>query len=151
MIPLAPDTPATPVKTRVCTGCMPYRKEGSTLYFLMVRNSKDSYWTFPKGRIEAKLTATENALKETYEEAGVVGEVGVRLGQFSYLSDPSVLTDVTYYAMRVLVEAHSYPEANTRKRQWFTLEQTLQRIAYPELGEYLHTICQQVSPAEFKL
>jgi diphosphoinositol-polyphosphate diphosphatase len=58
------------LQVRECSGCVILNEAATEVY--LITSSKDrTKWVFPKGGIEAGLTAEENAQKETREEAGV--------------------------------------------------------------------------------
>jgi ADP-ribose pyrophosphatase YjhB (NUDIX family) len=62
--------------TRLVTGCVPILMDGKILF---VSASRKSEWILPKGGWEQDETMEESAMRETFEEAGVVGVLGPRL------------------------------------------------------------------------
>ncbi|CAH9116437.1 unnamed protein product [Cuscuta epithymum] len=74
---------------RQVVGCIPYRiaKQSSIhgtrgpiddLEFLLVSSQKSPRMMFPKGGWEVDESLEEAAIRESFEEAGIYGEVGVR-------------------------------------------------------------------------
>jgi 8-oxo-dGTP pyrophosphatase MutT (NUDIX family) len=75
-----------------------------------------------------KIDGPELAAKEAYEEAGLIGEVGVEaIGSYEYLKPlPQGRTRdcrVDVFSMHVHRLLDDWPERKQRKRQWFTLAQ----------------------------
>lgn len=66
---------------RLVTGCVPILSNGKILF---VSASRKSEWILPKGGWEKDETMEESAIRETYEEAGVVGFLGPRLTEVCY-------------------------------------------------------------------
>jgi 8-oxo-dGTP pyrophosphatase MutT (NUDIX family) len=66
---------------RLVTGCVPILSNGNILF---VSASRKSEWILPKGGWENDETMEESAVRETYEEAGVVGFLGPRLNEVCY-------------------------------------------------------------------
>lgn len=114
------------MSTRICSGVIPYRITASNkIKIMIVRNSADNRWTFPKGGVEPQLTKRENALKEAFEEGGLVGVPDKKLGivTFTKAGEPQ---EVHYYAMKVVAIASKYMEHKSRMRKEVSLRRALQ-------------------------
>lgn len=63
-------------------GCVPVRQAAAGEWEVLVVESRwtSNVWVFPKGSVEEGETAAAAAVRETIEEAGVVGDASVRLG-----------------------------------------------------------------------
>lgn len=73
-----------PKNHRVCrmvTGCVPIVEGGKILF---VSASRKSEWILPKGGWEQDEEMEESAIRETFEEAGVLGILGPRLSEIEY-------------------------------------------------------------------
>jgi len=66
---------------RLVTGCIPVFHGGKVLF---LSASGKPEWIFPKGGWEQDETMEESAVRESYEEAGVIGVLGPRLGEVQY-------------------------------------------------------------------
>ena len=66
---------------RLVTGCIPILKGGK---IMMVSASKKNEWILPKGGWEMDEDIEESAIRETYEEAGVIGVLGPKLSEIQY-------------------------------------------------------------------
>mmetsp|Transcript_23336 Transcript_23336/g.32694 ORF Transcript_23336/g.32694 Transcript_23336/m.32694 type:complete len:412 (-) Transcript_23336:329-1564(-) len=66
---------------RLTTGCVPIMKDGRILF---ITASRKHEWILPKGGWEMDETMEESAIRETFEEAGVVGVLGQKLCEVEY-------------------------------------------------------------------
>jgi NUDIX domain len=66
---------------RLVTGCVPILNNGKILF---VSASRKPEWILPKGGWEDDETMEEGAIRETFEEAGVVGMLGPPLSEVEY-------------------------------------------------------------------
>mmetsp|Transcript_8589 Transcript_8589/g.16942 ORF Transcript_8589/g.16942 Transcript_8589/m.16942 type:complete len:408 (+) Transcript_8589:349-1572(+) len=73
--------PATSFLYRMTTGCIPILEDGK---ILLCSASRKCEWIIPKGGWENDEVMEESAIRETYEEAGVFGIIGPRLGEIAY-------------------------------------------------------------------
>lgn len=115
------------MRTRKVSGCVVYRVVDGELQFLIVKSNSGKNWVFPKGGVEPDLTSRDSAAKEVYEEAGVSGDVGRKLGSYQFWKNDRV-QDVTMYAMRYTQDTIDWPEAHLRKRRWVNLEKCLSKV-----------------------
>jgi len=67
--------------TRLVTGCIPILKGGK---ILLISAGKKKEWILPKGGWEMDEELEESAIRETYEEAGVIGVLGPKLAEVHY-------------------------------------------------------------------
>lgn len=73
--------PATQRLYRLTTGCVPVVEGGKILF---VSSSRKPEWILPKGGWEMDEAMEESAIRETFEEAGVLGILGPLLGEIEY-------------------------------------------------------------------
>jgi len=66
---------------RMVTGCVPIVEGGR---ILLVSASRKSEWILPKGGWETDELMEESAIRECFEEAGVLGVLGPRLSEIEY-------------------------------------------------------------------
>ena len=66
---------------RLVTGCVPILKTGQVLF---VSSSRQSEWILPKGGWEQDEALEESAIRECFEEAGVLGTLGPPLHDVQY-------------------------------------------------------------------
>lgn len=112
------------MKIRKQSGCVVFRKnkEISAIEILLVQKVEGEGWGFPKGGVQKDMTESESAVKETFEEAGVKGKLGKRLGEYIYRKDGK--DQIVYlYPMRVNKEFEEWPEMKIRQRKWVSVDE----------------------------
>jgi diphosphoinositol-polyphosphate diphosphatase len=68
-------------RIRLVTGCVPILNDGR---ILLVSASRKAEWILPKGGWELDETMEESAVRESFEEAGVLGTLGTKLSEIEY-------------------------------------------------------------------
>ncbi|MBK1661512.1 NUDIX hydrolase [Paracraurococcus ruber] len=128
---------------------LPLAERGGELQVLLVTSRETRRWVLPKGWVEEPAPPHEQAAREAYEEAGLVGEVAAEpVGRYVYdkrLPGGRILPcEVEVFPLRVLRQLKSWPEKRQRRTAWFTLPQAalvveegglamlLLRLALPE-------------------
>src|SRR5262245_28852216 len=94
----------------------------------LVTSSNGKRWVIPKGLIESGQSASEAALQEAWEEAGLVGVLEPKpAGTFLYEKWCGTC-HVTVYLMQVREVAADWPERQVRQRAWLSLAAALDRL-----------------------
>lgn len=106
---------------RLCSGVFITRIKRGKVQFLLVKSTTGRNWVHPKGGIGNKLCSAQSAVKEAYEEAGVIGPIGPSLGWVRG-SGKEGATCTEMFHLQASVELQDYPEALTRKRKWFDMK-----------------------------
>ena len=103
----------------------------------LVSSRNGKRWVIPKGCLELGKTASEIALQEAWEEAGLVGLLQPEpVG--SYLYDKNGITcHVLVYVLHVLDIRDEYPEMGFRERCWVSPAEAVTRIEERGLREIL--------------
>ena len=101
----------------------------------LVTSSNGKRWVIPKGLIEPGQSASETALQEAWEEAGLAGVLDQEpLGSFLY--DKWCGTcHVVVFLLHVTEVAQNWPEGDMRRRSWLSVPGALERIEDPGLAE----------------
>lgn len=108
----------------------------------LVSSRSGRRWVIPKGNIDAGHSADETALNESWEEAGLVGQlVGGSVGTFTY-SKFNRSFHVTVFVMNVTREASNWPERDLREKLWLTPEDAAGRVHEPELRAMILAIAE---------
>jgi 8-oxo-dGTP pyrophosphatase MutT (NUDIX family) len=100
-------------------------REPQVLLVTARRNPRN--WIFPKGHIEKGETPEQAALRETREEAGVVGDLIAPAGILEY-GFLGAKARVEYFLVQFRREAG--PPEDGRQRTWCRLEDALERLNY---------------------
>ena len=105
--------------------------------FALVTSRRTGRWVFPKGGIDAGMTAHEAAAQEAYEEAGLIGTpLANPVGGFMIpkIRPPMIWTiEVTLYAMPVDDIHDVWLEAGQRLRRFVTIEEARALMTEPEM------------------
>jgi 8-oxo-dGTP pyrophosphatase MutT (NUDIX family) len=128
--------PKNPVD-RVAAVC--YRRVGESVEFLLVRTTKGSHWTFPKGHVEAGEAPWAAAQREALEEAGVRGSI---------VPEPCIIfpyekrradgrrVELTVAAYLLHVESDRDTPEPGRDPTWFPPDQAKQKLAQGRAPRY---------------
>lgn len=133
-----------------------WRDDGACIV-LMVTSRETRRWVLPKGWVTRKAKAAEQAAREAFEEAGVVGDVAKRaLGHYRYekrlRSGQAVLCRVDVYPLNVSGRLEAWPEMAERAVAWFTPDEAAALVGESGLAEILRRfeewlVTPTVSPA----
>jgi phosphohistidine phosphatase len=124
---------------------IPYRLRDGQPEFCLITSIRKGLWAFPKGIIDPGETASETALKEAEEEAGLHGRiVGQPLGQYQYYKWNTTL-QVSVYLMEVTAADDDWEEADLRSRGWYRPDEARAAIHRNELRELLEVALARIS------
>ncbi|MCF7953383.1 MAG: NUDIX domain-containing protein [Spirochaetales bacterium] len=98
------------------SGVLPYTYIDGKLHLYLITSQKKRRLIVPKGLVDPGFTAVEAAIREAYEEAGLVGHVtDSPIGGYQ-VKKWGGRCDITLYPMHVLEELEDWPEASFRQR-----------------------------------
>ena len=84
---------------------------------------------------------TQVAVREAYEEAGLIGVVSRPVGRYRYrkrlLTGKFVRCEVAVFLLRVGRELTDWPESDQRVRAWFSLEVAAKLVAERDLAKLI--------------
>lgn len=129
---------------RTQVGALCWRIEKKKLQVLLVTSRDTARWVIPKGWPMKGKSGAEAAQIEAWEEAGAEGKIKEAcIGLYAYNKSlgpgEDVSCVVSIYPMKVTSLSDKFPEANERKRRWFTAKKAAIRVDEPELREILLT------------
>ncbi|KAK4488939.1 hypothetical protein RD792_004730 [Penstemon davidsonii] len=103
---------------------------------------------FPKGGWELDEDIELAAARETLEEAGVIGLLGDKLGEWIFKSkSQEKYHEGTMFSLFVTEELDVWPEKDVRKRVWMSVNEARERCAHSWMKEALEAfVCQLTSP-----
>ena len=107
-------------------------KEPEVLLVTAKRNPRN--WIFPKGHIERGETPEAAALRETKEEAGILGKLIGPAGVLEY-GFLGAKARVEYFLVQYAREAG--PPEDGRARVWCRLDDALERLSYKNTRKLL--------------
>jgi 8-oxo-dGTP pyrophosphatase MutT (NUDIX family) len=119
------------------SGVVPFYNQDGILNTIIITSTSNGCWVFPKGVIEKGMTASESALKEAYEEAGLKGTaLGKAIGKYEY-EKWSGICEVEMYIMEVEEILETWEDKDERKRLICTVTEALGLIENIELRKML--------------
>lgn len=124
-------------RLRACGLCT--RRQGSRMQILLVSCTKDDRrWVIPGGGIEMNEDEQAAALREVLEEAGVIGKVVKRVGEFR---DEERRHRTAVFILSVTEELREWEDGfSGRKRQWMTIEEGITRVKTSQIGILKHIL-----------
>jgi diphosphoinositol-polyphosphate diphosphatase len=107
----------------------------------MIKSSRRDEWVLPKGGWESDEECDEAALREAWEEAGIVCEMNWDLGSITETTSKKKdhpKAQYNFYEVTVTREEADWPEKHKRSRKWFTFAEAEDALkSRPELLEAL--------------
>jgi len=109
---------------------------------LLITSLNSKRWILPKGWPEPELGPAENAAREAFEEAGVMGTISAQpIGSYHYLKERKdgggIPCRVEVFALAVTKQLDDWPEKSSRQLAWLPLDQAAARVAEPSLRQML--------------
>jgi 8-oxo-dGTP pyrophosphatase MutT (NUDIX family) len=131
------------------SGVLAFRREDNgEPHVLLISKKRSKKWGIPKGRAEPHLSLHENAAKEAFEEAGVIGyvspsSVGVFRAKKS-ATDPAhkQVIEVWVYLLEVTETLQDWPEKEKRTIRWVPCEVAAGQLREPVLTRLCHRLAQ---------
>ncbi|KAJ8553503.1 hypothetical protein K7X08_024181 [Anisodus acutangulus] len=145
---------------RQVVGCIPYRyrktNKSSTvlgtqiddLEFLLISSQKSPRWMFPKGGWETDEALEDAALRETFEESGVIGDVEVQefLGTWSFKSkSQGTFHEGHMFPLLVTEELDDWPEKTVRERLWLKFSEAREVCFHSWMKEALDVFASKLT------
>ncbi|OWU86808.1 NUDIX hydrolase [Oceanicola sp. 22II-s10i] len=142
---------ATSPERRLQFGALCYRIVKDKPQILLITSRGTRRWIVPKGWPMTGRTPAEAALREAFEEAGVVGRVIEKpVGTYDYdklLPDGSALPcTVVLFPVRVSRLKSDFPEEGQRRRDWLSRKKAASRVIEPPLAQMIRDF----DPKHFK-
>jgi 8-oxo-dGTP pyrophosphatase MutT (NUDIX family) len=142
--------PAPPEQPQIMeSGVLAFRRDGSgDTRILLISRRRSKKWGIPKGKVVPHLSFRDNAIKEAFEEAGVVGSVSpFSVGVFRAKkrranSDRPEIIEVWVYLLDVEETLPDWPEREKRATRWVSCEAAARQLREPLLAHLCHRLAQ---------
>jgi 8-oxo-dGTP pyrophosphatase MutT (NUDIX family) len=112
---------------------------------LVLTTAKGGHWGIPKGRVEPQLSFADNAAKEAFEEAGILGEVApTAAGMYRATKRRATceaVIEVWVYPMKVTETLKDFPEKGRREIKWVSPDEAARLLREP----FLAKLCQDLA------
>ncbi|XP_057784236.1 nudix hydrolase 18, mitochondrial-like [Salvia miltiorrhiza] len=143
---------------RQVVGCIPYRyrsRGGASMVdeedievLVITAQRKGKGVMFPKGGWEIDESIEEAALRETVEEAGVVGDVEHKLGKWSFNSkNRETFYEGHMFPLLVKEQLEFWPEKDIRQRIWISVREARRVCEYWWMKEALELLVNRLTSA----
>ncbi|XP_073015368.1 nudix hydrolase 17, mitochondrial-like [Primulina eburnea] len=141
---------------RLVVGCIPYRiretNESAQIHdisvddleILLISSQKSPRMMFPKGGWELDEDIRMAASRETIEEAGVLGLLEDKLGEWVFKSrSQDKYHEGSMFPLLVTEELDVWPEKDVRRRVWMSVNEAREACSHSWMKDALETfVCQ---------
>ena len=115
-------------------GAIVYRRVQGSLEVLLISTSSGKHLTIPKGLVDPGFSETETVMNETYEEAGIEGDLRMpSIGSYRF-EKWGCICEVKVFAVSVTRVLDQWPESSMRRRLWMNYRQAAGQVKHPDLG-----------------
>jgi len=124
------------------------RKKNGEPRILLISKKRARQWGIPKGKLLPHLSFAENAAREAWEEAGVLGTVSpnsiamFRARKRSPNPQIHLIIEVWVYLLEVSETLAKWPEKGKREIRWVTCEMAARQLREPVLAHLCHRLAQ---------
>lgn len=131
-----------------CAGIIPLKKDQNNWKVLLVQHTQGHYWAFPKGHCEEGEEVKQTAARELKEETNL--EVDQFLIEKPFkenyqfqLNGQQISKYVDYFAATIKGDLKLDQPHEIEKAQWFTFQEAIKMITYPESKQLFKRFLQQ--------
>ncbi len=130
-------------------GVIPVRQmEGGRTEFCLVTSRSTGEWIFPKGKVDPGEVATDTAVRETEEEAGLIGHLADPnpLGTYVYQKGGKSHEVVVYLFVIDKVESE-WEEMDQRWRIFTDANFAAEMVPFPEVRDLIQIVQARMADA----
>jgi 8-oxo-dGTP pyrophosphatase MutT (NUDIX family) len=126
---------------------IPFRIRGERVEIALVTTMSGKRWVVPKGSLYEGERSQDAAIRETMEEAGLVGNLERRpLGRYRFTrANERYVVEV--FLMRVTMVLDYWLEARLRRRRWIAVDRAAALVG-TELQPFVHLVERLVQPGK---
>jgi 8-oxo-dGTP pyrophosphatase MutT (NUDIX family) len=118
---------------------IPFRIRDDRVEIALVTTPGGKRWVVPKGSIDEGERSRDAAIRETEEEAGLIGRLKHRpLGRYRFKRHNEKY-EVEVYLMHVTVVLDYWLEARQRRRRWIKIDKAA-AIVRADLQPFIHVV-----------
>ena len=133
-----------------------YRKRGDSFEFLLVKTTGGDRWIFPKGATARRLSHSQAAEREAFEEAGAVGAIEPE--HFHLYLQPkgdsrlrNRIEEFVVKAFLLQVSQTQTPQEQDRNPTWFSADDARSALTMGREPKYAAELCAVVDRAVQRL
>jgi 8-oxo-dGTP pyrophosphatase MutT (NUDIX family) len=97
-------------------GVIPYFHKSDKLKIILITSRKSRQWIVPKGDLFPHKSKSDAALREAFEEAGVLGQIDKSIELKLSITSGGEQIQLILYPMKVKTKLDNWPEKKQRKR-----------------------------------
>ncbi len=97
---------------------------------LVVHRLRYDDWSFPKGKLDPGESWEQAAVREVWEETGVVPVLGAALDETAYTDHKGRRKTVRYWAMTVAADTGFEPDDEISGRRWCSVREAHELLTY---------------------
>jgi 8-oxo-dGTP pyrophosphatase MutT (NUDIX family) len=118
---------------------IPFRIRDERVEIALVTTLSGKRWVIPKGSLDEGEQSRDAAIRETEEEAGLIGDVEPKpLGRYNFTrSNETYMVEV--YLMRVTMVLDHWLEAGVRRRRWMAIDKAAALVG-TEVQPFVHLV-----------
>jgi 8-oxo-dGTP pyrophosphatase MutT (NUDIX family) len=124
---------------------IPFRIRDKRVEIALVTTLSGKRWVVPKGSLDQGERSRDAAIRETEEEAGLIGDVERKpLGHY-YFTRANERYVVEVYLMHVTMVLDHWLEAGVRRRRWIAVDKAA-TLVRTELQPFVYLVERLVQP-----
>ena len=135
-------------KSDTSYGIIPlHKKNGEYEVFLInqIGRRGDTFWTFPKGHPEASETPHETALRELFEETGMVPKDILPheplVQTYEFVHNDILVQKQSFYFLGLIESQHfTVQEKEVTEAGWFSFDEAIARLTHTQAKEMLTNV-----------
>jgi 8-oxo-dGTP pyrophosphatase MutT (NUDIX family) len=126
---------------------IPFRIRDERFEIALVTTPGGKRWVVPKGSLDEGERSRDAAIRETEEEAGLIGDLESKpLGRYRF-TRANERYEVEVYLMRVTIVLDHWLEARLRRRRWIEVDKAA-ALVRAELQPFVHLLERLVHSGE---
>lgn len=112
-------------------GAVVFNDNGSERKYLLIRNKRSAHWGFPKGHIEPDETPKQTAIREVYEETGIMVDLLPNFKEISkFTIQGKIEKDVIIFLAKTDKTDCTMQQEEIDEIGWFDFDNALNTLTY---------------------